>query len=72
MILLALSQVKNFQYLDLTYPGVCWVCRSVQPQSLACLFNYNAARSIVWAHLFNQTLNALCLQTMLLLCLEYK
>ena len=47
MILLALGLVKKFHYLDLTYPGVCWVCCSVQSQSLAGLFNYNASSSIV-------------------------
>ena len=66
MILLALRLVKKFHYLDLTYPGVCWVCCSVQSQSSAGLFNYNASRSIVWEHLFDKTLNALCLQTVLI------
>ena len=49
--------------MDLTYPGICWVCRSVQPQSRAGLINYNTSHSIVWEHLLEQTLNALCLQT---------
>ena len=43
MILLALHSVKEFLYLDLTYPGVCLVCHSVQPQSLVGLFKHNTS-----------------------------
>ena len=58
MILLALHLVKKFLYLDLTYPGVCLVYHSVEPQSLVGLFHYNASGNIVLEHLFDQTLNA--------------